>query len=297
MNIKKLAAKLWDLFQNLVIGVFGCILLWYILQITTFASFHIPSDSMQPSIMPGDDVLVNKWIMGGRIFNLWEDRDKSEELKVYRLPGLGEVERNDVIVFNFPYPADWDSIGLNLKKYFIKRCIALPGDTLEIKDARYQVRGVDGDLGNVDAQETLLRILQTSGSENHGISIRSYPFVEGMDWSIRDFGPLYVPKAGAKVRMDNSNYALYRNVIEWEQRKKLLLRGDSILLGDSLINEYRFKKNYYFAAGDNVMNSQDSRYWGLLPEQYIVGVATRIWNSVSPTTEKVRWNRIFKRIE
>ena len=86
-------------------------------------------------------------------------------------------------------------------------------------------------------------------------------------------------------------------MIEWEQRDKLSLRNDSVWLGDSLITEYQFKKDYYFAAGDNVVNSQDSRYWGLLPEQYIVGVATRIWKSVNPTTEEIRWNRIFKRIE
>lgn len=297
-KLKKLLVKIWDMFQNLVVGVAGCILLWYILLITTFASFKIPTDSMQSAILPGDNVLVNKWIMGGRIFNLWEDLEENEELEVVgRLPAFGEVERNDVIVFNFPYPAEWDSIGLNLKTYFIKRCVALPGDTIEIKDARYRVRGIDEDLGNVEAQETLKRILQASGSENYGISMRSYPFTEGIDWDIGNFGPLYVPKVGSKVVMDSLNYALYRNVIEWEQRDKLSLRNDSVWLGDSLITEYQFKKDYYFVAGDNVVNSQDSRYWGLLPEQYIVGVATRIWKSVNPTTEEIRWNRIFKRIE
>ena len=91
--------------------------------------------------------------------------------------------------------------------------------------------------------------------------------------------------------------AFYKNVIEWEQKKKLFLRGDTVLLNDSVICAYRFKENYYFVTGDKVMNSQDSRYWGLLPEPFIVGKAVRIWKSVDRNTDKIRWNRIFKKIE
>lgn len=69
-----------------------------------------------------------------------------------------------------------------------------------------------------------------------------------------------------------------------------------ILLGDSLIREYRFQENYYFVAGDKAENSQDSRYWGLLPEPFIVGRAVRIWKSVEPD-EDTRWDRIWKKIE
>ena len=96
--------------------------------------------------------------------------------------------------------------------------------------------------------------------------------------------------------MSSKHVALYRNAIEWEQKKKLFLRGDTILLNDSVIRTYRFKENYYFVAGDKVMNSQDSRYWGLLPERFIVGKAVRIWKSVDRETDKIRWNRIFKKI-
>ena len=68
-------------------------------------------------------------------------------------------------------------------------------------------------------------------------------------------------------------------------------------LGDSLIQEYRFMENYYFMGGDNMENSKDSRYWGVLPEPYIVGVATRIWKSVYASTGEMRWNRVMKEIE
>lgn len=80
-------------------------------------------------------------------------------------------------------------------------------------------------------------------------------------------------------------------------KKKLVQQGDVFLLNDSVIQEYQFKEDYYFVAGDKVMNSKDSRYWGLLPEKFIVGKATLIWKSVDLNTDEIRWNRVFKRIE
>ena len=77
---------------------------------------------------------------------------------------------------------------------------------------------------------------------------------------------------------------LYRKLIEWEQGKKMYVKGDTVLLNDSVITSYQFRKNYYFVAGDHSENSQDSRYWGLLPEEYIVGVASRVWKSVDSYT-------------
>ena len=97
--------------------------------------------------------------------------------------------------------------------------------------------------------------------------------------------------------MDSTAVKLYRNLIEWEQKDKLIFQGKEIFLGDSLIHEYRFQENYYFMGGDYMENSKDSRYWGLLPEPYIVGVATRIWKSVDKFTGKIRWDRVMKKIE
>ena len=74
-------------------------------------------------------------------------------------------------------------------------------------------------------------------------------------------------------------------------------KENKVYLGDSLIKEYRFEENYYFVGGDNMEYSEDSRYWGVLPEPYIVGVATRIWKSVDKSTEKIRWDRVMKKVE
>lgn len=280
----------------------ACILfvLYLLLGVTTFATFKVPTDSMEPALLPEDCILVNKWVMGGRIFDVW-DALEGKEVEIARLPGFGKVERNDVLVFNLPYPERWDSISLDVMKYYVKRCVALPGDTFEIRDARYSVRGYDGVLGNIRQQDCLR--LQLNGiTDDHsarerGICFNTYPFNNIVNWNIVEFGPLFIPAKGAEVLMTPLNKVLYRNAIEWEQKKRLTLKGDTVLLGDSVIRKYSFRQDYYFVAGDLAINSQDSRYWGLLPEEYIVGKAVRIWKSVDKGTDRVRWNRIFKRIE
>ena len=97
--------------------------------------------------------------------------------------------------------------------------------------------------------------------------------------------------------MNRTNYLLYRKLIEWEQKGSLKYQDSAVFLNGKTIESYRFQKNYYFMAGDKGANSQDSRYWGLLPEEYIVGKAVRIWKSVAPYTKKFRWDRFLKKIE
>ena len=285
-----------DKLMNLFLIICGVVLFWVLLQITSIASFKIPSDSMEPALLAGDNILVNKCVMGGRLFNIG-DALEDEEVNISRLPGWGKVKRNDVVVFNFPYLEQrWDSIAFRVMKYYVKRCVALPGDTFEIEKGHYKVRGCTSALGNVEAQDRLMQIIERGREGDYGIVMSGYPYSDIVNWNIVSFGPLYLPAKGDVIEMSSKHVALYRNAIEWEQEKKLFLRGDTILLNDSVIRTYRFKENYYFVAGDKVMNSQDSRYWGLLPERFIVGKAVRIWKSVDRETDKIRWNRIFKKI-
>lgn len=141
------------------------------------------------------------------------------------------------------------------------------------------------------------QILSLKKEENYGIVMYGFPYDSLVNWSIKEFGPFYIPAKGTRVKMNPINRILYKNAIEWEQKEKLLQRGDSFLLNDSIIQEYQFEEDYYFVAGDKVMNFRDSRYWGLLPEKFIVGKATLTWKSVDPMTDKIRWNRVFKMIE
>ena len=272
-----------------------CVLMLFsiLLQITMFTSFRIPTDSMQPTLQPGDNILVNKSIMGARIFNIW-DAAEEKEVEIHRLPGLGKVKRNDVLVFHYPYPHKNDSLSMHLLKYYVKRCIALPGDTMGIWKGHYYIKGINEPIGNIEAQK---RIEKLQKENARGIVMDTYPWDKYIDWTIQNFGPLHVPARGQKVVMDSTAVKLYRNLIEWEQKEKLTFQGKEVFLGDSLIREYRFQENYYFMGGDYMENSKDSRYWGLLPEPYIVGVATRIWKSVDNSTGRIRWDRVMKRIE
>lgn len=86
-------------------------------------------------------------------------------------------------------------------------------------------------------------------------------------------------------------------MIEWERQERLKCKNNHVYIGDRILSEYCFQKNYYFMAGDKVENSKDSRYWGLLPEEYIVGKACRIWKSVDENRGAVRWDRIWKTIK
>ena len=152
-------------------------------------------------------------------------------------------------------------------------------------------------LGNEEGQRILSHLLSQDNPSKEKLLQGGFPDDERVGWNIGEFGPLYIPKEGSRVDMTVENALVYRKAIEWEQRKKLHIRGDSICLGDSLIREYTFLKNYYFTGGDNVLSSQDSRYWGLLPEEYIVGKATRIFRSINKHTDRERWNRVLKKIE
>lgn len=294
--LKKTLKRIYDWAVNLMTVAGVLAVLWVVVELTSLTSFRIPTDSMTPTLIPGDCILVEKWTMGGRIFDIYEAA-AGKDVEIKRLPAFGKIERNDVLVFNFPYPNSWDSLGLDVRKYYVKRCVALPGDTFSIENVRNQVLGYAEPLGNVEGQTDLKHLLKRRGVDSTFISMRAYPLNDSIPWTIKDFGPFYIPKKGTSITMNSFNAILYRNAIEWEQKKPLYIKGDSILLGDSVITDYRFEENYYFTTGDNVMNSQDSRYWGLLPEPYIVGRAICVWKSVSPVTEKIRWDRIMKRME
>ena len=170
--------EIFIIFRKIIGVIFSllfplCVLffIWCILVATTIVTFRIPTGSMQPTLKPGDNILVNKWMMGARVFDIWEVAE-GKETKIHRLPGIGKVERGDVLVFNFPYPHRWDSISMSLKLYYVKRCAALPGDTFAIKDAPY----------------------------HEGMVLKSYPNDSLVDWTVCNFGPMYIPKKGEASR-------------------------------------------------------------------------------------------------
>ena len=165
--------------------------------------------------------------------------------------------------------------------YYFKRCVGLPGDSLEIRDFQYFING-EPSIGGGDYKQMRSIYPRNINGLDTLRGFRAIKCDSLNHWTIRDFGPLYIPKRDGEINLSVANYLPYRKAIEWETGKKLKCIGNKITLGDNVIDSYRFKQNYYFLAGDNANNSQDSRYWGFVPETFIVGRAFMIWWSSDP---------------
>lgn len=272
-------------YRTVLLAAFLFILYW-VVQITAACSFHTPTGSMTPTILPDESGLVNKLKMGARIFNVF-DAVEGKPYEIRRLPGYGKLDRGDVIVFNYPYldsDKRRDSIAMNLNTYYCKRAVAVAGDTLEIRDGFYRVRGCADTLGVASEQLALQRYLRDyyrsnpSGYKELPGWMRCFPKDSLLGWTVRDFGPVPVPGKGLIVEVNRTNWLLYRRCIEWETKKKLNWRDTVALLDEKPIKFYKFAENYCFAAGDHVLDSRDSRYFGLVPEKFIVGTVGIIWS-------------------
>jgi signal peptidase I len=247
---------------------------------------------MEPAIMSGDHVVVNKFVPGPRITMNFFSLGKGEKPVFLRVAGW-KVNRNDVLIFNYPYPGG-EQLDLDPDLYYAKRCVAIPGDTFYVDNGFYRVKGLPDTLGYRRNQ----RILSERADHEFSPGVyHCYPHDSRYGWNVKSFGPLYVPKRGATVSVDSLSIALYGKLIAYETEKPVSVKNGTVTLGDSAIGAYTFDRNYYFMAGDYVLDSRDSRYWGLLPEDHITGKVAFVWNNRNRSTGKVRWNRFLKKMK
>jgi signal peptidase I len=272
--------------------VLSGILLAIILRVFFFAAYVIPTPSMEPAIIPGDKVIVNKLIPGPRIIRNFFSLHKGEKPDIKRLKGVRAIRRNDVLIFNFPY-SDWSRLDLDMNVFYAKRCVAIPGDTFLIENGIYKVKNANDRLGNYERQQQVSRMNPDAFRPE---IYRCFPYDDRYGWNIKDFGPLYLPCKEDTLPLDTLNIVLYKNLIAYETGKNISVAQGRIFLNDSLITAYTFRKNYYFMAGDYVPDSRDSRYWGLLPEDHIVGKVALVGQSIDKQTGKRRWKRFLKTI-
>jgi len=248
---------------------------------------------MIPTLLPGDRILVNKTLFGPRIYKTIEF-GKDIPLSSFRMKGRRSIKPGDIVVYNAPFGYERNIIEFKINYVCCKRCIGGPGDTIGVRNAFFYNNRFDGVIGLKRAQEHLAA---TPDSLVNDRLLYVFPlFKMRPEWTIMNYGPIYIPAAGDCIQMTEDNVYLYRKIVLYETGKELKIGSNGkIMLADSVITSFTFSRNYYYFCGDNVMDSIDSRYQGFVPEEFIVGIVDRIEYSLTPGNKR-RKGRTLKKL-
>ncbi len=279
--------SLWREYWRVVLYALGIALF---LKIFFIEAYGIPTPSMERTLLVGDYLFVNKFVYGfrtPRAIPLTAIRIPHVEL----LPGYSSPQRGDVIVFE--YPGNPAALRQPNVLNYVKRCIALPGDTVELAGKHVIVNGA-----RQDDPSTASFSSHTLPSGDFELNV--YPKGSGYnrDW----WGPMVVPYEGMEVELTLDNIDSWRLFIEREGHSVRFSTDGSIQVDGNTDNIYSVEKDYYFFLGDSRDNSEDSRYWGFVSKDLIIGKAMFIywsWNSDLTVTQlfdlmaSIRWDRVF----
>lgn len=324
------------------LGFIGIIVLSIIIKVFFIGIYMVPSNSMENTIMPGDRVLANKLAYGSRtpvspfeipwlnILFYFNDncraRINDKWWPDYRLNGYTKIKREDIVLFDLP--------GADM--VIIKRCIALPGDSIKIvkgqvylnnnikhehentklscnvfyKDANkfenfcnsngiiFQKNwmsnqnsfNVNTSYSNLVKIDKLSFVDSVLPDDNDTTTI--YPFYPYFKWTKNDYGSVFIPKKGSVIELNANNFHYYVHLINRFEGVTISMSSDSVFVNNEYKKQYTFKNSYYWMMGDNRSYSQDSRYWGMIPEKNIIAKASIIL--FSKEYSGFKWNRLFK---
>jgi signal peptidase I len=245
------------------------------------ASFIVPTGSMENTVMPGDFLLVSK-IFGPStpqiipFFNI--------PLPYVLLPSPCTPEKGDVIVFIFQGMRD--EVKSQDFQYYLKRCVAEPGDTLQIIDNELYVNGVHQPLpsdGKIEKE------MNTDPSEIY----QTFPI--GMNYTRNNYGPIRIPQKGDTIFFRNKLDILQNQIFIEREGHTVNYTNESILIDDAKVNFYVVEQDYYFGMGDNRDMSLDSRFFGFIPRKAILGSPIVCWLSWEMHDEYNRERNIFQK--
>ncbi len=262
--------------------------LFLVINSFVFASFLVPTGSMENEVLTGELLFVNKFIYGAtspRNVHFTNIR-----LPYFHLPAFRDVRRNDVIVFVFP--GNRDEVQSPDFTFYLKRCMALPGDTLQVRDRVVYVNGQMAPIPRNIKYDS--PNIWPSNIPDEGI------FPKGKPWNQDQYGPIVIPKKGMKVPLNSKNYDEWAIFIQREGHA-IQRQGDQVLVDGKPTTEYTVERDYLFGMGDHRDNSLDSRYWGFIPREDLVGTPMIVywsWNTDLPLYDifgrlaSIRWGRI-----
>ena len=260
---KTSAFKAWLKEMGIVFGAF------LILNSFVLASFEVPTGSMENEIMTGDFLLVNKFIFGGTTPRTIPFTNT--KIPSFKLPALWNVERGDIIVFVFPGMRD--EVAPAEFAYYLKRCMAVSGDTLRVVDRVVYINGTPAPVPrNVKFNST---ILKPPDYVDPRIFPRGAPFNED------NYGPIVIPKKGDVIKLSPANFEQWEIFIKREGHV-VVMRNGKISIDGKESESYTVERDYVFGMGDNRDNSLDSRFWGFIPKESVVGTPLIVYWSWDP---------------
>ena len=241
-----------------------------VLIITSFvvASFEVPTKSMEDTVKAGDRLFVNKFIYGGS--TPYTIPLTSIRIPHFRVPGFRSVRQGDVIVFD--WPGSRDEISKPRQMWYLKRCIALPGDTLEIK---HRVVYVNGKVMPNPVHSKFIHQPMPADMPLPHI------FPRGASFNKDNYGPIVIPQKGMSLALNPENFSAWQVFIIREGHNAKM-SGDSIFIDGNEVSHYEVERDYIFAMGDNRDDSLDSRFWGFVPLEDVIGTPMIVYWSWNP---------------